>query len=110
MSETRTSIGPGASVGSPGDTSPGQSGAHDLSEPVRRNPRLRVGWMVAGISLCVLAAIMIAGGGWALWMDRLERDESGFLSIATTRLDTSSYAIVGDLWGDGPRWLYGSTV
>src|SRR5262245_26925559 len=34
----------------------------------------------------------------------------GFVSLGTTDLRTETYAIVGDLRGDGPSWLWGSTV
>ena len=45
-----------------------------------------------------------------MWKDRVDRDGSGFVSIGTTELRTERYAIVGDLRGDGPDWLYGSTL
>ena len=66
--------------------------------------------LVAGSILCVIALAFLAGGAWALWNDRVERDGSGFVPIGTTDLRTGTYAIVGDLRGDGPGWLYGSTV
>jgi hypothetical protein len=66
-------------------------------------------WVAAGI-ICLLAVVILAGGGWALWMDRIERDDSGYVSIGTTELDTAAYAITSDLQGDGPSWLYGSTL
>jgi len=58
----------------------------------------------------VLAAVCFAGGAWALWKDRVDRDSSGFVSFGTSDLRTDTYAIVGDLKGDGPSWLYGSAV
>jgi hypothetical protein len=57
----------------------------------------------------VLAVVFFAGGGWALWKDRMDRD-SGLVSIGTTSLHTETSAIVAKLRGDGPSWLYGSTV
>lgn len=58
----------------------------------------------------MFAAVFLAGGGWALWMDRVDRDANGFVSFGTTDLRTETYAIVGDVRGDGPSWLWGSTV
>jgi hypothetical protein len=58
----------------------------------------------------VVALALVIGGGWALWKDRVDRDASGFVSLGTTELRTGQYAIVGDLRGDGPGWLYGSKV
>ena len=56
------------------------------------------------------AVVLLAGGGWALWKDRVDRDASGFVSIGTASLRTDTYAIVGDLHGDGPSWLWESGV
>lgn len=66
--------------------------------------------MVAGSILCVVALAFLTGGGWALWNDRVDRDSEGFVSFGNTELRTGQYAIVGDLRGDGPSWLYGSTL
>ena len=69
-----------------------------------------MGSLVSGGILCVFAVVLVAGGGWALWKDRVDRDADGFVSIGSTDLRTETYAIVGDLRGDGPSWLWGSTV
>jgi hypothetical protein len=45
-----------------------------------------------------------------LWVDRVDRGSGGFVSIGTTRLNTPTFAIESPLTGDGPSWLYGSTV
>jgi hypothetical protein len=66
--------------------------------------------LIAGGVLGVVALVLVAGGGLALWKDRADRDAHGFVSIGTEHLRTEQYAIVGDLQGDGPSWLYGSTV
>ena len=58
----------------------------------------------------MIALVFVGGGGWALWKDRVDRDGKGFVSLGTTELRTAQYAIVGDLKGDGPGWLYGSRV
>jgi hypothetical protein len=66
--------------------------------------------LVAGSVVCLLAVAFLAGGGWALWKDRVDRDTDGFVSIGSTTLRTDTYAIVGDLHGDGPSWLWESAV
>jgi hypothetical protein len=58
----------------------------------------------------VVALVFLASGGLALWKDRVDRDGQGFVSLGTEELRTGQYAIVGDLRGDGPGWLYGSSV
>jgi hypothetical protein len=40
----------------------------------------------------------------------VDRDSSGFVSIGTANLRTDTYAIVGDLHGDGPSWWWESGV
>ena len=69
-----------------------------------------MGLLVTGCILGVFAVVLLAGGGWALWKDRMDRDADGFVSIGTTDLRTETYALVGDLRGAGPSWLWGSTV
>jgi hypothetical protein len=80
----------------------------DRGRPRKRHRR--VASLIVASAVCVLAAILLAGGGWALWMDRVERDSHGFVSVGTSDLDTETYAIVSELRGDGPDWLYGSAV
>jgi hypothetical protein len=72
--------------------------------------RRRVGSLIAGSIAAVLAVLLLAPGVWALWVDRIDRGRGGFVSIGTTKLNTGTYAIRSPLTGDGPRWLYGSTV
>jgi hypothetical protein len=66
--------------------------------------------LIAGSFIAVLAVIALSGGGWALWVDRMDRSGGGFVTIGTTGLDTQTYAIEAPLTGDGPSWLYGPTV
>ena len=70
----------------------------------------RIVLIVVGFALCLFAFTCVAGGGWALWKDRVDRDSQGYVSLGTTDLRTGQYAIVGDLKGDGPDWLYGKSV
>jgi hypothetical protein len=72
--------------------------------------RRRIGSFVAGGILSLFSLVLLAAGGWTLWKDRVDRDADGFVSIGTTDLRTETYAIVGDLRGAGPDWLWGSTV
>jgi len=89
---------------------------HPKAYPPRGAPRSeasrrrRVTPLVAGGILCTVALVLLAGGAAALWKDRMGRDAKGFVSFGTTELRTGQYAVVGDVRGDGPRWLYGSTV
>jgi hypothetical protein len=103
MSQTQTSTGEDAASGDRG-------GASKLSEAAVHRRRHGVVWWVLASVLCLLALVILAGGGWALWMDRIERDGSGYVSVGTTELDTGTYAIISELRGDGPGWLYGSTL
>jgi hypothetical protein len=64
--------------------------------------------IVVGSVLCLVAFSLLACGVWALWQDRVDRDDEGFVSFGTDTFRTDTYAIVGDLRGDGPDWLYGS--
>jgi hypothetical protein len=73
-------------------------------------PRRRTGALIVGGVLCFFALVLLVGGAAALWKDQVDRDDDGFVSFGSTELQTGEYAIVGDLRGDGPAWLYGSTV
>lgn len=71
--------------------------------------RVRVGSLIAGGIVSLLAVVFLAGGTWALWVDRVDRG-GGFVTVGSTKLNTETYAFESPLHGDGPRWLYGSTV
>lgn len=60
--------------------------------------------------MAVIALLALAGGSWALWVDRMDRGAGGFVSTGPLHMRTDTFAIVGDLRGDGPSWLYGRTV
>jgi len=75
-----------------------------------RTTRSRTVSLVWASILCVVALALLFAGGWALWKDRIDRDGNGFVTIRSNELRTEQYAIVGDLRGDGPGWLYGSSV
>jgi hypothetical protein len=80
--------------------------AANASAP-RRHPAAS---LIAGGIAAFVAFVFLGAGTWALWVDRVDRDARGFLSIGTTELATETYAIESPLTGDGPDWLYGSTV
>ena len=110
MSQTTTSDG----TGGDGNIAPvRQHGGTESHRAVGQDPsgmrRPQVVSLVTGSILCLVAVAFLAGGGFALWKDRVDRDGKGFVSFGTTELRTELHAIVGDLRGDGPRWLYGST-
>jgi hypothetical protein len=81
-----------------------------VTTEVSGSGKRRIASLVVGTIVSVFAVAFIAGGGWALWKDRVDRDASGFVSIGTASLRTNTYAIVGDLHGDGPSWLWESGV
>ena len=114
MDSRETPQGQSSWAGHHPDGSAIQDSGVGLGLPTReihgRSQIKRVVALVAGSIACLLAVTLLAGGGWALGMDRVSRDSSGYLSIATTALHTKTYAIVSDVHGDGPTWLYGSTV
>lgn len=83
---------------------------HGTSSASRRRGGPRLLSLVAGSILCVVALVFVGSGALALWKDRVDRDSSGLVPIGSTELKTDQYAVVGDLQGDGPHWLYGSTV
>jgi hypothetical protein len=66
--------------------------------------------LIAGGIAAFVAFVFLGAGTWALWVDRIDRDARGFVSIGATELATETYAIESPLTGDGPDWLYGSTV
>jgi hypothetical protein len=65
--------------------------------------------LVIAALVAVFGVATFAGGAWGLWKDRVDR-EDGFVSIGTTELHTDTYAIISELRGDGPGWLYGDTI
>jgi hypothetical protein len=65
--------------------------------------------LIAGGIASLLAVAFLVGGTWALWVDRVDRT-GGFVTVGSTELSTETYAFESPLHGDGPRWLYGSTV
>jgi len=78
--------------------------------PIARSGKLRIGSLIAGSILAVFAITFLIGGTWALWLDRVDRDSHGFVTIGNSTLTTPTYALEAPLTGDGPSWLYGSRV
>lgn len=110
MSQTMTPGGPGRRDVEPGRQDRASEPRHGIESSARGTRRPRVVPVVSGCILCVIALVFVAGGAGALWKDRLDRDSNGLVTLGTTELQTDQYAIVGDLQGSGPRWLYGSAV
>jgi hypothetical protein len=82
----------------------------DVAVEARSTGPRNVGSLNGGVIVCLLALLLVVTGAWALWKDRVDRDGAGFVTIGSSHLHTETYAIVGDLSGDGPSWLYGATV
>lgn len=72
--------------------------------------RRGLGALIGGGVLGVVAVGLLGIGVWGLAVDRFGRDSDGYLSISTTQLRTDTHALVGELQGDGPGWLYGSAI
>ena len=63
---------------------------------------------VAGAIVLVLAAVVLAAAGAALWAN--SKSDGGYVSTGTHRFDTSSHAIFTDSFkvdSDIPSWLFG---
>ena len=110
MSQTTTPDGPGHREEEPirhdAASEPGPAADRSPSPP-RRAP---VAALVVGSVLCLIALALVSGGAFGLWKDVVARDSQGFVTLGSTGLQTPQYAIVGDLQGDGPGWLYGSSA
>jgi hypothetical protein len=110
MSQTETPVGRNGLDGRRENATDDRGGASELRVGVRRTYKPQWLSLIWASIVCLLAALMLAGGAWVLWMDRIDRDAAGFVQIDSGKLRTDTYAIVSDLRGSGPDWLYGSTV
>ncbi len=83
----------------------------------------RAGWGAGRIALVIIGSVLalagaglLAGGCGLLWADQTQRDDDGYLSTPTERLEASSYAIVSEpidlLEADtsGADWLLSEDV
>ena len=69
--------------------------------------------IIAGVVLVLLAVGLLGTGGVALWADRTQRDESGFLTTNPHRYQTGSYALTVEgvnFGGRGVHWVYPRSV
>ena len=111
MSQTEISTSSDSDAARQGDSPIDQVSTSEPGKPIGHKQKYRVLTLVAAASVLVLALLFLAASGWALWMDQIDRDSNGFIDIGgTTELHTGTHAIVSELRGDGPGWLYGSTV
>ncbi len=79
-------------------------------ETATRSSKGRTALTVAGATLLLLGAAVIAAGGAALW--QTGKSDGGYISSGVHRFDTSSHAIVTEglkVDSDVPRWLIGRT-
>lgn len=88
-------------------TSPTTTSAGAGSAGAKRFPFVS---LVVGLLLAATAFGFLASGAALLWKDRVDRDSAGFVSIGTNDLNADTPAILGELKGDGPSWLWGSAV
>jgi hypothetical protein len=76
----------------------------------------RVLLVILGSVLALIGAGLLAGGCGLLWADQTQRDDDGYLSTPTERLEAGSYAIVSEPIDlveadtDGVDWLLSENV
>jgi hypothetical protein len=63
-------------------------------------PPPRRGWgvgrvllLVVGILAVLFGALLLAAGGFALWLDQTQRDSDGYLTTPSERLQTATFAL-----------------
>jgi hypothetical protein len=110
MSHTETPVGRDGLRGRRNDAPDDRGEAPEPTNGAQRTYRPQWPSLIWASIVCLFAALMLAGGAWVLWMDRIDRDAAGFVQIDSGKLHTDTYAIVSDLRGAGPDWLYGSTI
>lgn len=74
------------------------------SAPTRRS--VPVGWVVlvvVGALISLSALLPVAGGGFLVWANATQRDDSGYFTTRTERLETTSYAITSQKIDLGAR-------
>jgi hypothetical protein len=70
----------------------------------------RITALTVGAMFCLLGLVLAAVGTGLLIADRTARDETGMMTTDTTRLSTSTAALVEtdvELPVEGPKWFYG---
>jgi hypothetical protein len=83
------------------------------ADPPRTSPVWTGGRITAvtlGALSCLLGLLIAAAGSWLLIADQVARDETGMIVTDTTRLSTSTTALVEsdvELPVEGPSWFYG---
>ncbi len=85
-SEVPTPPAPGAPIPPPSAGPQGPSGRRVVP----------VGWVVlvvAGALISLLAIAPAGAGGWLLWANATQRDDDGYFTTPSERLETTSYAI-----------------
>jgi hypothetical protein len=63
------------------------------ASPTRRWGVGRVLLLIVGILAVLFGALLLAGGGLALWLDQARRDSDGYLTTPTERLQTATFAL-----------------
>jgi Domain of unknown function (DUF4389) len=73
----------------------------------------RVVLLIVGIMAVLVAAGLLAGGGWLLWLDRTQRDSSGYLSTGSEQVASTGYALASESFeidSDFPDWFASDDV
>jgi hypothetical protein len=68
-------------------------------QPTPERSRVPVGWVVLVVMGALLSLLTIAplfGGGFLLWANATQRDDAGFFTTRSERLETTSYAITSE--------------
>src|SRR5687768_14728716 len=68
---------------------------HDAGTVGRRRSGGRIAAVVSGVTLALLGAALLVGGGALLWGDA-QKDDDGYLSTGSHRFGTSTYAVATD--------------
>jgi hypothetical protein len=86
----------------------------DLAVSRRGGDAGRVLLLVLGAVVALIGAAMLAGGAATLWVDRTQRDATGYVNTSTEQFVTRSYALTTDPFdvdlGEGRSWFVDEDV
>jgi hypothetical protein len=86
----------------------------DLAVPARGGDAGRVLLLVLGALAVFVGAVILTAGSAMLWIDRTQRDDTGYVNTSTEQFVTGSYALTTDPLdihlGDGRSWFVDEDV